>query len=227
MTFESAVIVGASLAGAKAAETLRAAGFEGRITLIGEEAVRPYERPPLSKGYLRGEAGFEDAAVHPEGFYADNDIDLRTSTTVTTLHPYSNEVEITGGERIAYSSVLLSTGAVPRRLSVPGAELKGVKYLRSVADADDLHEAIVTPGPIVIIGAGWIGAEVAASAHTLGADVTVVDVAAVPLEKVLGVEMGAVYRDLHVQRGVKFRLGVGIECISGSKTVEAVRLTDG
>jgi 3-phenylpropionate/trans-cinnamate dioxygenase ferredoxin reductase subunit len=224
---ESAVIVGASLAGAKAAETLRAGGFAGPITLLGEEAVRPYERPPLSKGYLRGEAVFDDAAVHPADFYAGNDIDLRTGTAVTALHPYTNEVEIRGGERIAYNWLLLTTGAVPRRLSVPGAGLEGVKYLRTVGDADDLRDAIISSAPIVIIGAGWIGAEVAASARQLGADVTVVDVASVPLERVLGAEIGAVYRDLHVQRGVKFRLGVGIDSIAGATKVEEVRLSDG
>jgi 3-phenylpropionate/trans-cinnamate dioxygenase ferredoxin reductase subunit len=224
---ESAVIVGASLAGAKAAETLRVAGFEGRITLIGEEAVRPYERPPLSKGYLRGEATFDGAAVHPAGFYDENDIHLRNSTTVTALHPYTNEVELDGGERIGYNRLLLTTGAIPRRLTVPGADLKGVKYLRTVADADDLRAAIMSPAPVVVIGAGWIGAEVAASARQLGADVTVIDVAPVPLERVLGAEVGAVYRDLHVQRGVKFRLGVGIDSIGGSNSVEEVRLTDG
>src|SRR5215469_9699782 len=107
---ESAVIVGASLAGAKAAETLRIGGFEGRITLIGEEPVRPYERPPLSKGYLRGELPFDAAAVHPDSFYADHDIELRSSTTATAIHPYSNEVEIDSGELIGYSHLLLTTG---------------------------------------------------------------------------------------------------------------------
>lgn len=226
-TPESVVIVGASLAGAKAAETLRTGGFEGSITLIGEEPVRPYERPPLSKGYLRGEQSFDAAAVHPEGFYAENDIELRTSTTVTAISPYSNEVEVKGGERFGYSQLLLTTGAEPRRLTVPGADLEGVRYLRTVADSDEIHEAAVAGAPIVVIGAGWIGSEVAASTRQLGADVTVVDVADLPLERVLGREMGIIYRDLHLSHGVKFCLGVGIESITGSGVVQEVKLADG
>ena len=226
-TSDSAVIVGASLAGAKAAETLRTGGFEGRITLIGEEPVRPYERPPLSKGYLRGEQPFDAVAVHSADFYEEQDIDVRTSTTVVALHPYTNEVEVKGGERIGYERLLLTTGASPRRLSVPGADLEGVKYLRTVADSDGLHQAAVAGAPIVVIGAGWIGSEVAASARQLGADVTVVDMVSIPLERVLGPEMGNVYRDLHVANGVKFHLGVGIESIRGGRSVQEVKLTDG
>ena len=224
---EAVVIVGASLAGAKAAEALRAEGFAGRITLIGEEPVRPYERPPLSKGYLRGEQPFDTAAVHPAGFYEEHDIDLRTSTTVTAIHSSSNEIEVKGGERIGYDRVLLTTGAAPRRLSVPGANLEGVRYLRTVADSDQIRDAAVAGVPIVVIGAGWIGSEVAASARQLGADVTVVDVASLPLERVLGIEIGTVYRDLHLRNGVKFHLGIGIESISGAGSVEEVKLTDG
>lgn len=226
-TSESVVIVGASLAGAKAAETLRSAGFDARITLIGEEPVRPYERPPLSKGYLRGEQSFDDAAVHPAGFYEEQDIDLRTSTTVTSIHPFSNEVEVKGGERIGYTRLLLTTGAAPRTLSVPGADLEGVKYLRTVADSDAIHQAAVAGAPVVVIGAGWIGSEVAASARQLGAEVTVVDMVSVPLERVLGKEIGTVFRDLHLENGVKFHLGVGIESLHGSKSVEEIQLTDG
>ena len=226
-TTESVVIVGASLAGAKAAETLRSGGFEGRVTLVGEEPVRPYERPPLSKGYLRGEQDFDAAAVHPAGFYDEQGIDLRTSTTVTAIHPASSEVELSTGERVGYSRLLLATGAAPRRLSVPGSDLAGVKYLRTLADADELHEAVVAGAPVVVIGAGWIGSEVAASARQLGADVTVVDMAQVPLERVLGTEMGTVYRDLHLRNGVKFRLGVGIESIGGGSSVQEVKLADG
>jgi 3-phenylpropionate/trans-cinnamate dioxygenase ferredoxin reductase subunit len=226
-TFESAVIVGAGLAGARAAETLRVGGFEGRITLIGEEALRPYERPPLSKGYLRGDQPFDTAAVHPAGFYHEQEIDLRTSTIVTAIHPYTSEVEVDDGERIAYHRLLLTTGAAPRRLSVPGADLQWVKYLRTLADSDSIHEAVISGAPIVVIGAGWIGSEVAASARQLGADVTVVDKVSVPLERVLGTEIGAVYRDLHLEHGVKFHLGVGIESIQGARSVQEVKLTDG
>src|SRR5579872_13315 len=221
------VIVGASLAGAKAAATLRDEGFGGRIVLLGEEPVRPYERPPLSKAYLRGEAGFDDAAVFDAEYYESHDIELRTSTVVTLLDHKAKEVELASGERISFDRLLLTTGAAPRRLSVPGAELPGVLYLRSVADSDAIHEHIAAETPIVVIGAGWIGAEVAASARQLGAPASVVDMASVPLERVLGSEVGAVYRDLHAAHGVDFRLGTGIKAIEGAGAVGGVRLTDG
>ncbi|HEX6392816.1 MAG TPA: FAD-dependent oxidoreductase [Acidimicrobiales bacterium] len=224
---EPAVIAGGSLAGAKAAETLRTEGFDGEIILISEEIARPYERPPLSKGYLRGEQNFDEAAVHPEGFYEEQGIDLRSSTRVASVHPHNNEVELEDGNRIRYSHLLLATGAAPRRLSVPGADLDGVRYLRTVSDSDALRDAGRSGAPIVIIGAGWIGSESAASLRQLGADVTVVDVANLPLERVLGTELGTIYRDLHLSHGVKFHLGVGIDSIKGSTHVEEVRLTEG
>ena len=220
-------IVGASLAGAKTAETLRNEGFDGRVVLIGDEAVRPYERPPLSKGYLRGEDDFDAAAVHEAAYYEDNDIELRLSATVTSVDAKAGEVELSTGERIGYDRLLLATGAEPRRLSVPGADLDGVLYLRTVADSDAIRRAATASVPIVVIGAGWIGSEVAASARQLGAEVTVVDLAAVPLERVLGTEVGGVYRDIHEEHGVTLRLGVGIDSLRGSGSVESVRLTDG
>ena len=221
------VIVGASLAGAKAAETLRAEGFDGRVVLIGDEARRPYERPPLSKDYLRGDKDFDAAAVHPAGYYDEHDIDLRTSTTVTAVDPGERSATLASGEQITWDRRLLATGAVPRRLSVPGADLPGVLYLRSVEDADILRQAISPSAQVVVIGAGWIGAEVAASARQLGAGVAMVELAAVPLERVLGPEVGAVYRDLHLGHGVDLHLGVGAESFIGSTVVEAVRLSDG
>ena len=222
------VIVGASLAGAKAAETLRAEGFDGRVVLIGDEARRPYERPPLSKDYLRGEKDFDATAVHPAGFYDEHDIDLRTSTTVTAVGPlHERSVTLASGEQIAWNRLLLATGAAPRRLSVPGADLPGVLYLRRVDDADTLRQAIGPTAQVVVVGAGWIGAEVAASARQLGAAVAMVELAAVPLERVLGPEVGAIYRDLHASHGVDLHFGVGVEAIVGSNAVEAVRLSDG
>ena len=221
------VIVGASLAGAKAAETLRAEGFDGRIVLVGDEARRPYERPPLSKEYLRGEKDFDAAAVHPAAFYDEHDIDLRTSTAVTAIGPAERSATLDSGEQIAWDRLLLATGAAPRRLSVPGADLPGVLYLRSVEDADTLRQAISPAAQVVVIGAGWIGAEVAASARQLGAAVAMVELATVPLERVLGPEVGAVYRDLHASHGVDLHFGVGVEAIVGSTAVEAVRLSDG
>jgi 3-phenylpropionate/trans-cinnamate dioxygenase ferredoxin reductase subunit len=227
MSPETIVIAGAGLAGAKAAETLRTEGFGGRIVLAGDEPVRPYERPPLSKDYLRGEAGFDAAAVHDADFYGMHDIELRTSTPVTALHPADSEVEFGDGERIRYERILLATGAAPRRLPIPGADLPGVYTLRNVDDADAIRSAVTGGGPVVVIGAGWIGAEVAASSRQLGADVTMVDLVDVPLERVLGREVGAVYRDLHRDHGARLRLGVGIDSIGGAGQVEEVRLSEG
>jgi 3-phenylpropionate/trans-cinnamate dioxygenase ferredoxin reductase subunit len=224
---ETFVIVGASLAGAKAAETLRAEGFQGRVLLIGEEAVRPYERPPLSKSYLRGETGFEEAAVHEPGFYDEQGIELLTSTTVVSIDPAGRQVITASDEVFAYDRLLLATGAAPRRLDVPGASLEGVLYLRSSEDSDAIRRAATSSVPMVVIGAGWIGSEVAASARQLGADVTVVEMASVPLERVLGYEVGAIYRDLHAEHGVRLHFGVGIDSIGGVDGVEEVRLTDG
>lgn len=221
------LIVGASLAGAKAAETLRAEGFDGRVVLLGDEPQRPYERPPLSKEYLRGEKDFDAAAVHSAGFYDEQQIELRASTVVTGVDPGASEVTLSSGERIGYDRLLVATGAAPRRLSVPGADLDGVHYLRSVTDADTLRHAIGPSSEVVVIGAGWIGAEVAASARQLGATVAMVELAAVPLERVLGPEVGAIYRDLHAEHGVDLHFGVGVETLLGSTAVEGVRLSDG
>ncbi len=227
MTSGTFVIVGASLAGAKAAEALRSEGFEGRVVLVGEEPSRPYERPPLSKDYLRGEKIFDDAAVHSADFYAAQDIELRTSTAATGIDFGGPEVVLSSGDRLRYDRLLLATGAAPRRLSVPGADLAGVHYLRSVTDSDLLHEALASGARVVVIGAGWIGTEVAASATQLGAEVAVVEMASVPLERVLGPEVGAMFRDLHAEHGVDLHFGVGVESLEGSAGVEEVRLTDG
>ena len=195
--------------------------------LIGDEPTRPYERPPLSKDYLRGETDFDGAAVHPADFYDSHGIDLRMSTTVTAIDPTTSEVELSPGGRLAYDRLLLSTGAAPRRLSVPGSTLPGVRYLRTVADSDTLRHAITSADPVVVIGAGWIGSEVAASARQLGAEVAMVEVASVPLERVLGTEVGGIYRDLHAEHGVRLHLGVGVDGIGGADRVEEVRLSDG
>jgi 3-phenylpropionate/trans-cinnamate dioxygenase ferredoxin reductase component len=221
------VIVGASLAGAKAAETLRDEGFEGRVVLIGAEEERPYERPPLSKDYLRGESGREAIHVHDEGFYAEQAIELRLGRTVVELDTSSRELELDDGERLGYDRLLLATGAEPRRLSIPGAELDGVLYLRSVQDSDALRERLDRGGAVVVIGAGWIGAEVAASARQRGLEVTVVAPESLPLERVLGAEMGAVYRDIHADHGTRMQLGTGVAAFEGDGAVERVRTSDG
>ena len=220
------VIVGAALCGAKAAETLRDEGFDGRVVLIGSEADRPYERPPLSKEYLRGEA--EDRPyVHEEGFYAEREIELRTSTTVESIDAAASELTLDGGESIKFDRLLLSTGAEPRRLPVPGADLDGVLYLRTVEDSDTLRERIEQGGKLVTIGAGWIGSEVAASARQKGCEVSIVERTSVPLESVLGPELGAIYRDIHTDHGVEFLADTGVEAFEGDGRLEAVRVGDG
>jgi 3-phenylpropionate/trans-cinnamate dioxygenase ferredoxin reductase component len=221
------VIVGASLAGAKAAETLREEGFDGRVVLVGAEEERPYERPPLSKDYLRGEVGREKVYVHDESFYAEHDIELRLGRSGVSLDTSSNELALDGGERLRYDRLLLATGAEPRRLSIPGAELDGVLDLRSVEDSDALRGRLDRGGAVVVVGSGWIGAEVAASARQRGLEVTVVDPLSVPLERVLGVEVGTIYRDIHSEHGVQMLMGTGVEAFEGDAAVERVRTSDG
>ena len=226
-TDQTFVIVGASLAGAQAAETLRSEGFDGRVVLIGEEAQRPYERPLLSKEYLRGEKPAAKLFVHDEGFYADQDIELMTGTLVESVDPVAHHVALAGGDVMPYSKLLLSTGAVPRVLPIPGADLPGVRYLRQQGDSDTLRSEIPSASRVVIIGAGWIGSEIAASARQLGAQVSIVAPEAVPLERVLGVEVGGVYRDLHREHGVDLHLSTQVAEIVGTGTAQGVRTADG
>jgi len=224
---ETHVIAGAGMAGAKAAEALRDEGFEGRIVLVGEEPELPYERPPLSKDYLRGEVPREQARVHPEGFYADHDIDLMCGTTVTAIDPEARSVTLSTGEALAYDRLLLATGSEPRRLSVPGAELGGVHHLRDLADADGIAAALQPGARAVIAGGGWIGMEVAASARQKGLEVTIVERAAVPLDRALGREAGEFYAQLHRDHGVTLHSGVVVAGVEGEGRVERVVLGDG
>ncbi len=222
------VIVGASLAGAKAAEALREEGFEGPVVLIGEEPSRPYERPPLSKGYLLGSDERETIYVHPETWYAEHDVDLRLGTAVRAVDPAAHEVELADGSRVGYAKLLLTTGSSARRLPVPGADLEGVRYLRRVEDSDRLKEAFGSAGRVVVIGAGWIGLEAAAAARTAGAEVTVLETAELPLLRVLGREVAQVFADLHRDHGVDLRFGVEVaEITGGADGVDGVRLADG
>jgi 3-phenylpropionate/trans-cinnamate dioxygenase ferredoxin reductase subunit len=221
------VIVGAGLAGAKAAEALRLEGFDGRVVLVGEEPDRPYQRPPLSKEYLRGEAGREKVYVHDEGFYAEQDIELRTSAGVVAIDPATGQVSLDEGVRLRYDRLLLATGAVPRRLSIPGSDLPGVHYLRTLEDSESLGQTITPASRVVVVGAGWIGSEVAAAARQMGAAVVLIERGRLPLERVLGPEVGAVYRDLHISLGVELLPGTGIEAIAGARSVEEVRTSTG
>jgi 3-phenylpropionate/trans-cinnamate dioxygenase ferredoxin reductase component len=218
------VIVGASLAGAKAAETLRAEGFDGSIVLLGEEHERPYERPPLSKGYLLGKDEKSSIYVHEESWYAENGVDLRLGVRVTALDPGARQVSLDGGETVAYDRLLLTTGAAPRRLNVPGGDLDGVVYLRRVGDSEHLRAALRGAGRVVTVGAGWIGLEVTAAAREAGCDVTVVEPEAGALHRHLGPELGEVFADLHREHGVVFRFGESVTELhgSGGKVSEAI-----
>ena len=227
MSKQTFVIVGASLAGAKAAQELREHGFDGRIVLIGAESERPYERPPLTKDYLRGESEREKAYVHRAEFYGEQDIELITGATVTAIDPDGSRVTLDAGRNVGYDKLLLTTGAEPRRIEVPGADLEGIYYLRTLDDCDALRARIEDSGRVAVVGAGWIGSEFAASARQLGLDVTVIDPLAVPNEQIFGAEIGTFYRDVHVQHGVEMLLGQGLEAFEGDGAVARVRTTAG
>ncbi len=196
------VIVGGGMAGAKAAETLRAEGFDGRLVLVGDEPELPYERPPLSKSYLAGETTLADAEVHDRAYYDEHDVELITRGA-SALDPGAREVALADGSSVRYDRLLIATGAVPRRPPIEGADGEGVYVLRTVADANRLREAIRGDGRLVVIGAGWIGSEVAATACGLGATVTLIERGSAPLQHVLGSELGAFFAALHRGHGVR------------------------
>ncbi|WP_250279776.1 FAD-dependent oxidoreductase [Frankia sp. Cppng1_Ct_nod] len=222
------VIIGAGLAGAKAAQALREEGFDGPLVLIGEENERPYERPPLSKGYLLGKHPREQIYVHPPQWYAEHDVDLRLGTAVTTVDPAAHEVTLADDSRIGYAKLLLTTGSSPWRLPVSGADLAGVLYLRRVEDSDRIKAAFQSASRVVVIGAGWIGMETAAAARAAGVEVTVLERAELPLLRVLGREVAQVFADLHRDHGVDLRFGVQVTDITGHDgTADGVRLSDG
>jgi 3-phenylpropionate/trans-cinnamate dioxygenase ferredoxin reductase subunit len=227
MSEQTHVIVGASLAGAKAAAELRERGFDGRVVLVGTEPERPYERPPLTKDYLRGESPREKAYVHEEGFYAEHDIELLTGVTATAVDAHARRVTLDDGQELAYDRLLLTTGAEPRRIPVPGADLDGIHYLRTFADADVLRERFDAGGRVVVVGAGWIGSEFAASARMRGLDVAIVDPVELPNERVFGPEIGRFYRDVHAAQGVELALGDGVAAFEGDGAVHRVRTTSG
>ncbi len=227
MSTQTFVIVGASLAGAKAAEGLRGRGFDGRIVLVGTESELPYERPPLTKDYLRGESEREKAYVHPGEFYSDNEIELMLDTTVSGIDPDASRVTFAGGGEIAYDKLLLTTGSEPRRIPVPGAELDGIHYLRTLPDCDVLRERLDAGGRVAVVGSGWIGSEFAASARQRGLDVALIDSLQVPYEKILGTEIGSFFRDVHAQHGVELLMGQGVDGFEGDGAVRSVRTSGG
>ena len=201
------VIVGASLAGAKAAETLREEGFDGEIVLLGTEPDLPYERPPLSKGYLLGNDERDSFIVHPADWYAEQAVDLRTGVTVTRIDRAGSAVSTADGGTVHYDKLLLTTGASPRRLNFPGSDRDEVLYLRTASDSDRLRAAFQGSPRVAVAGAGWIGLETTAAARTYGCEVTVLEPQAGALTEQLGPELGAVFADLHRAHGVNFRFG--------------------
>jgi 3-phenylpropionate/trans-cinnamate dioxygenase ferredoxin reductase subunit len=209
------VVVGASLAGAKAVETLRAEGFTGRLVLVGEDTERPYERPPLSKGYLQGKDPREKAFVHDAHWYVEQDIELVLGARATGLDAKAHTVTLDALAPLKYDKLLLATGSRPRLLDTPGADNLGVRYLRTMRDADALLEALRRGGNVVVVGAGWIGLETAAAARGHGASVTVVEMDSAPLRRVLGNELAALFADLHRANGVEFRFGSGVREFGG------------
>ncbi|WP_328388975.1 FAD-dependent oxidoreductase [Streptomyces sp. NBC_00400] len=222
------IIAGAGLAGAKAAETLRAEGFDGPVVLLGDERERPYERPPLSKGYLLGTSEKEKVYVHPPQWYAEHDVDLRLGNAVTALDPAGHEVTLADGSRLGYAKLLLATGSTPRPLPVPGADLEGVHTLRRLADSDRLKEVFRSASRVVVIGGGWIGLETTAAARAAGAEVTVLESAPLPLLGVLGPEVAQIFAGLHTGHGVALRCGTQVTEITGTNgAVDGVRLADG
>jgi 3-phenylpropionate/trans-cinnamate dioxygenase ferredoxin reductase component len=201
------VIAGASLAGAKAAETLRDEGFDGQIVLIGAESELPYERPPLSKGYLLGHDDRDSFTVHPAEWYAEHDIELRLGVTVTGIDRVTSAAATSDGRTVPYDKLLLATGASPRRLTFPGSDRTEVLYLRTVQDSERLRAAFQSQPRVVVAGAGWIGLETTAAARTAGCPVTVLEPQPGALHDQLGPELGAVFADLHRSHGVEFRFG--------------------
>jgi len=224
-TPDSVLILGGGLAGATAAFALRDNGFAGRVTLVGEESGLPYERPPLSKGYLRGEEPIEKAQVRSSNDYATEGVALVAGRRALTLDPAVRRVVLDDGSELGYDALLIATGSAPRHLGATAAYLRGVHYLRNVEDADAIRAASAEARSTVVVGGGWIGSEVAASLRQLGRDVTLVSDVERPLQRVLGPEIAEVYRDLHAEHGVHLRHGL-VAAIDGEERAEAVVLSN-
>jgi 3-phenylpropionate/trans-cinnamate dioxygenase ferredoxin reductase component len=219
------VVVGAGLCGGTAVHTLRQEGFDGRVVLVGEESDLPYERPPLSKEYMRGEQSLDSLFLQPSSWYEDNGVEPRLGTRATVVDSRNRAVELSDGERVGYDALLLATGGRPRQL--PGEPLARVHYLRTVPDADRIRSELERGRHLVVVGAGFIGAEVAASARTLGLEVTCLEMLDVPLERALGKEMGQIYAGIHRDHGVDLRTGEGVESIEETDGGVLVRTTRG
>ena len=233
MPTDPIVVVGGGLAAARAVETLRDEGYDGDLVVVTAEAHRPYERPPLSKDYLRGEAERDSVFPLAEDWYGQHHVDLRVNATAVGLAPADKRLTLADGTVLPYGRLLLATGSSPRTLPIPGNDLRGVHLLRTIDDSDRigalLHRAVHAGGAqVAIVGDGWIGLEVAASARQLGLDVTIVGHGAQPLERVLGPEMGAVYGRLHERQGVRLMRQADAVAFTGSGGhVTGVDLDDG
>jgi NADPH-dependent 2,4-dienoyl-CoA reductase/sulfur reductase-like enzyme len=225
MAMRRIVVVGASLAGVRAAEALRAQGFEGELTLVGAEPHLPYDRPPLTKEILRGEWQADRIALRPEG-YESLGLDLRLGCVAVALRPGPQAVDLSDGATILYDGLIIATGAAARRLpSAP--ELEGLYLMRTLDDALALRARLERRPRVVVVGAGFIGAEVASACRSLGLDVTVVEPQPAPLGRALGHEMGKTCAALQRDHGVDLRCGVGVAGVEGAGRVERVRLDDG
>ena len=224
---ETMVIVGASLAGGGAAVTLRQEGFEGRVVLIGAEPQPPYERPPLSKEYLRSESSFEEALVQAPDFYYENGIETRFGVRATRVDAADKVVELDGGERLVYDKLLVATGGSNRRVPIPGIDLDGIYGLRTVADSDRIRAEIAPGRRAVVVGMGFIGSEVAASLRQSGVEVAVVDRNKVPLRRVLGEEVGRVIEGIHRDHGAQLIFEDTVAAIEGAGRVERVTTQHG
>lgn len=224
---ERIVIVGASLAGASAAETLRSEGWTGEIVLIGSESELPYERPPLSKGVLLGKDQVSVAQLHDSQWYEDNNIQLRLGTTATALDTPSRTLTLDDDTQLHYDKLLLATGSRVRKLDVPGGDLTGIHYLRTAGQSQSLTDAYAAKPRVVVVGAGWIGLEAAAAAKERGCEVAVVEPQKTALAGVLGEKVGELFADLHRQHGVDLHFETGVEGFEGSAGVTGVRLSSG
>ncbi len=219
---ETYVVAGANLAGGTAAATLRADGFNGRLILVGEEPVAPYERPPLSKEFLRGEAPFEKALIRPPGFWEANEIECRFGSRVARIDPGSRQAILDDGEALRYDKVLVATGLRNRTLHVPGSHLPGIHLLRTVADADAIRAETAGATAVVVVGMGFIGSEVAASLRRCGLDVVAVEPLPAPCYRALGPQIGAVVAAIHADHGVKMHFGESVDAFEGNERVERV-----
>jgi 3-phenylpropionate/trans-cinnamate dioxygenase ferredoxin reductase subunit len=221
------VIIGGNLTGGAAATTLRSEGFDGPIVMVGEEPHLPYERPPLSKGYLRGEETKEHTLLHREAWYEEHDVELRLGSSAVHLDSTDREVELSTGERISYQQILIATGGRNRTLEVPGIDLEGVHALRTLEDADRIRAEARAGRTAVVVGAGFIGCEVTASLRLLGVEVEVVEVFDAPLLRAVGPEVGRVIEGIHRDRGVRYHFEDGVERFEGDSRVERVVTTTG